>query len=368
MSWTSQQDHALSDISKWLADPSGQRIFRLFGFAGSGKTTLAKHIAAGVSGSVHFAAFTGKASLVLRKKGCSNASTIHSLIYRATQNEQTGEAEFTLNHDSPVRGAGLIIVDESSTINEQLALDLLSFGTRVLVLGDPAQLPPVKGEGYFINAKPDVMLTEIHRQAQDNPIIQMSMDVRENRGLQPGRYGDSMVIRRSRLSNDDLHELILDAEQVLVGTNKSRQAINAHIRETKGLPENVPTIGDRLVCLKNNSDKQLLNGELWDVTQVEKGVRSFNMNVVSVDDPDRSPVRIRVPFPFFEGTEKDMFWRDKLHFDEFTYGWALTVHKSQGSEWESVCVIDESSCFREHASKHLYTAVTRASERITVLI
>ena len=72
-------------------------------------------------------------------------------------------------------------------VDEELGRDLLSFGKPVLVLGDPAQLPPVKGGGFFTEAEPDIMLTEVHRQAADNPIIRMSMVVREGGRLDPRR-------------------------------------------------------------------------------------------------------------------------------------------------------------------------------------
>src|SRR5690606_29513970 len=135
-------------------------------------------------------------ALVLRKKGCPDASTIHSAIYKPIEDAETGYTEFVLNKDSAVSTASLVVVDEVSMVGEDIGRDLLSYGTKVLVLGDPFQLPPISGEGFFTGLAPDIMLTEIHRQAEDNPIIRMSMDIREGRGLAPGRYGDSQVLRR----------------------------------------------------------------------------------------------------------------------------------------------------------------------------
>jgi len=117
------------------------QVFRLFGYAGVGKTTLARHIAEGAQGEAVFAAFTGKAALVLRSKGCVGASTIHALIYRASEGAE-GAPTFTLNHDGPASKAGLIVIDECSMVDAELGRDLLSFGKPILVLGDPAQLPP----------------------------------------------------------------------------------------------------------------------------------------------------------------------------------------------------------------------------------
>lgn len=377
MSWSPQQDKAIKAVQHWLSDRSGPQVFRLFGYAGSGKTTLAKELAQDVRGRVLFGAFTGKASLVLRKKGCEGASTIHSMIYKPEQDPVTGLTEFHLNQDSAVGSAALVVIDEVSMVGEELARDLLSYGAKVLVLGDPAQLPPVRGEGFFINAEPDVMLTEVHRQAAENPIIRMSMDIREGRGLQAGTYGDSRVVARASLSKEELRAMVLEADQLLCGMNKTRQTFNDRVREIRGIAGRSdsglmdwrPTTGDRLVCLKNNREKGLLNGGLWEVLAPPEIVnRKAGMVVKSLDDDGLQPVEVCVPREMFVGEDKDMDWREKRKFDEFTYGYALTVHKSQGSQWDNVLLFDESSVFRDNAAKHLYTGLTRAAERVTVVI
>lgn len=382
MSFSPKQGAAIAAVEAWLKDPKAPQVFRLFGYAGSGKTTLAKHLAAAVQGAVFYACFTGKAALVLRKKGCEGASTIHSLIYKPVEDPVTGEFTFTLNPDSAASWAGLIVVDEVSMVGEELARDLLSYGTKVLVLGDPAQLPPVKGEGFFINATPDVMLTEVHRQAAENPIIRMSMDIREGRGLTPGRYGDSWVVPRAAVAKDEMREMVLGADQLLCGLNRTRQTFNERIRSLKGLAGDgaawLPAVGDRLVCLRNNREKNLLNGGLWDTLSaklVEPGPRArlvtrpkVQLRVQSLDEPDVSPVDIEVLPEFFQGKDKDLDWKERRRSDEFTYGWALTVHKYQGSQADNVIVFDESATFREDARKWLYTAVTRAAERVTVVV
>src|SRR5208283_4449335 len=186
--------------------------FRLFGYAGTGKTTLARHIAGDVEGDVQFGAYTGKAALVLRSKGCGEARTIHSMIYRP-KDLDSEEPSFVLNEDSPASKASLIVIDECSMVDEDLGRDLLSFGKKVLVLGDTAQLPPVKGGGFFTEQQPDIMLTEVHRQAVDNPIIKMSMLVREGGRLPLGTYGESQVIERSGIDSG----AVTAADQLLVG-------------------------------------------------------------------------------------------------------------------------------------------------------
>lgn len=370
MSWSPQQERAIADVKAWLADPRGKQVFRLFGYAGTGKTTLAKELAATVRGSVLYATFTGKAALVLRKKGCEDASTIHSLIYKVDVNERTGEATFSLNPESDLSTAALLIVDEVSMVGEELARDLLTFGKRVLVLGDPAQLPPVKDEGFFINAAPDVMLTEVHRQAQDNPIIRMSMDIREGNRLQRGAYGESLVTSRADIGHDRLRELVLGADQLLCGLNRTRVSYNRRIRALKGLAGRAeewhPTAGDRLICLKNKKDKAIFNGGMWMTDSVGDKFGCLSIEATSLDEV-RDPLTFEVAEEFFVGAEHKIEWRERRKYDEFTFGWAITCHKSQGSQWDDVIIFDESGAFRDARANWLYTAITRAAEKVTVI-
>src|SRR3989440_7161280 len=254
--FTPHQDAALRATSAWLKDARGRAsIFRLFGYAGTGKTTLAKHLAEGVDGKVLFAAFTGKAACVMRSKGCHGAATIHSLIYKARESgEET--PSFELWDDAPASKASLIVIDECSMVDAELARDLMSFGVPVLVLGDPAQLPPIAGGGFFTDAEPDAMLTEVHRQAQDDPIVRLSMQVRAGERLEPGEYGQSEVISRKELDP----ERVMQTDQVLVGRNNTRRAYNMRIRQKQQIEELLPVAGDKLVCLRNNRKEGLVTG------------------------------------------------------------------------------------------------------------
>jgi exodeoxyribonuclease V len=358
-----QQDAALKATAGWLkrGEP---KLFRLFGYAGTGKTTLAKKIAEGVEGDVAFGAFTGKAALVMRTKGCDEARTIHSLIYRASETE-TGEPYFVLNEDSAVARSKLVIIDECSMVDAELGRDLLSFGKPVLVLGDPGQLPPVKGGGFFTSAEPDVMLTEVHRQAADNPILRLSMLVREGKRLSPGAYGESQIIKRAKIDSD----MVTKANQLLVGLNRTRRAYNMRMRELFGRAGEFPEAGDKLVCLKNNHKKGLLNGGIWLVkSTAATRKKKLLMNVVSEDDPAEKPRRIGVLPEIFQGLEDTLAPVMRKDSDEFDYGYALTVHKAQGSQWDHVILFDESYAFREHRARWLYTGITRAARRLTIVI
>ena len=362
--WTPEQDQALAAVARWLAAKGGPQVFRLFGFAGTGKSTLARHLAEHVDGDVAFAAFTGKAALVMRSKGCRDARTLHSLIYRATDTE-TEEPSFVLNDESDAAHAKLIIVDECSMVDEELGRDLLSFGSKVLVLGDPAQLPPVKGGGFFTEAEPDVMLTQVHRQAADNPIIRLSMMVRECQPLSRGVYGDTRIISRAELDPT----FVTGADQVLVGMNKTRRAYNGRLRQLRGFTGAMPQSGEKLVCLRNNRKKGLLNGALFTVKSAGAVRRGKVRLLVTPEEGEAGKFqRVAVIPQFFDGGEGEIPYALRKDSDEFDFGYALTVHKAQGSQWDHVTLFDESFAFREHRARWLYTGVTRAAKRLTLVM
>lgn len=365
MDWSPEQERALDEVGRWLKKRGrGDQVFRLFGYAGTGKTTLARHVAEGVEGDVVFAAYTGKAALVMQSRGCPDARTIHSLIYRP-KDVDSEEPSFVLNGDSEAAHAKLIVIDECSMVDEELGRDLLSFERPVLVLGDPAQLPPVKGGGYFTEAEPDVMLSEVHRQAAGDPIVRLSMVVREGGRPTPGDYGTTRIIRRDEIDS----QAVLSADQVLVGLNRTRRLYNKRIRQLLGRTSATPEPGDKLVCLRNDRTKGLLNGGVWRVQSATGVARNgkLRMTVTPEEDPGRKAQRIGVIPAFFESEDEIPFSLRK-NSDEFDYGYALTVHKAQGSQWDEVVLFDESYAFREHRSRWLYTGVTRASRRLTLVI
>lgn len=398
--WTDQQNKALNMIYAWLRDPKRKPIFRLFGYAGTGKTTLAKEVAAFVQnesgkqgvprGPVLFAAFSGKAADVMRKNGCVDATTLHSKIYRPDIDPNTGRIRgYVLNHESPVATASLLIVDEVSMVNEALGLDVMSFRCPVLVLGDPFQLPPVEGYGYFTMQDPDFMLTDIRRQAKDNPITYLATRVREGKRIKPGKYGDSTVHGLGYHVSDDYFSSF---EQVLVGTNSTRKSLNVRSRKISGRYHKDPIFpvkGDRLVCLRNRPQSLLLNGTLWTCSQPEVGqvmVRPYRdaphvvpgtskvlkFKIRSVDNRDSDGKLLvyetQVPIHLFNPNIPEPPYRELRACDEFDYGDVLTVHKAQGSQYESGLIYDESSVFGEDADRHRYTAITRFISRMSIIL
>lgn len=453
-----QQGEALERVREWIATPGAPQVFRLFGYAGTGKTTLARFMSDQLpmtrrfrekiwdeeQGSyvecdtfvpqVLFAAYTGKAALVLARKGCKPASTIHRLIYVPVSEDKDPWIEVTVDHpliqdymsfhslpaDHPfvlhqieetqrrlrqeakreqvkhsrqngpqfvlrerdqcqLAFADVLALDEASMVSAELAVDLQSFHTRILVLGDPAQLPPVKGAGYYTEAEPDFLLTEIHRQARDNPIIALASHVREGNPLRLSHSREGAQV----VPFDEVPTDVLFARdtQVLVGLNATRKAFNRWYRLEHGLPPGRPPVpGDKLVCLRNNYDKSILNGSLWIVDEYVRAIEAddkyfgkpyliHRLKVHSEDDPDIFAV-IDVPDVFFTGTEQDiamMPFGIRRNHDEFDYGYALTVHKSQGSQWDRVVVFDQSPHFNDSRYRWLYTGITRAAQKLVVV-
>ncbi len=387
MKLSHQQQQAIDAIGRWMK--SDQQLFRLFGPAGTGKTSLAQYAA---TGATLFCAFTGKAAYVLRQKGCE-AFTIHQLIYCpkdrsqrklkeleyelkntddpakieelerqiAFEHKKLNSPSFVLNPDSPVKTADLIIVDECSMVNEQMAMDLMSFGTKILVLGDPAQLPPVFGSGYFIQAEPDFMLTEIHRQARDNPIIDLATRVRQQEWIKPD---GGMVVPWGSVSPDE----VLGYDQILVGRNATRKAVNRKVRALLGRVSDVPEEDDRLVCLRNDHEVGLLNGAIWEVESCFDGDEFLDL-IVFDPDTDSNYIAVEAHRHHFlsDAPTQIPYWIRK-EAQEFDYGYALTVHKSQGSEFDKVLIFDESGAFGRDAHKHLYTAITRAAKEVKVVM
>lgn len=365
--FTPHQDKALLAVADWLKARPGEgdtpQIFRMFGFAGTGKTTLARHLAEGVEGKVQFAAFTGKAALVMREKGCDNASTIHSLIYKTR--EQTEEApNFELWDNAPASRAKLIVIDECSMVDAELGRDLLSFGVPLLVLGDPAQLPPIQGGGFFTDGEPNAMLTEVHRQAVDDPIVRLSMDVREGRRLEPQDYGLTQVVRKADFDG----ARAMEADQLLVGRNATRRAYNSRMRQRLGYEEPLPVAGDRLVCLRNNKRKALFNGGLWTVSERAVSRSHIVTMHLASDDGMGARAKVSVRPECFSGEIDQFDWTERKAYDEFDYGYALTVHKAQGSQWDDIVLFDESFAFPDARARWLYTGITRAAKRLTVVV
>ena len=158
------------------------------------------------------------------------------------------------------------------------------------------------------------------------------------------------------------------ADQVLVGLNKTRRNYNKRIRELFGRTDPYPQVDDKLVCLRNDRKKGLLNGGLFTVKALSAMRRNkLRLQIVPEEDPARKALRVGI-LPAFFDSEEEIPFALRRESDEFDYGYALTVHKAQGSQWNDVVLFDESYAFREHRNRWLYTGITRAAERLTVVV
>lgn len=380
---------AADKVAAWLKSKD-KPFFYLAGYAGTGKTSIAKYLSGLQNKPVGFAAYTGKAASVLQKKGLP-AATIHSLIYEikpfdeergkelkdalqaATSEEEQKQIKdeikelykptFSLRRDSPLEDLGLLVIDEVSMVGEEIGQDLLSFGVPILVLGDPGQLPPISGEGYFTGRTPDVLLTEIHRQAAGNPIIGMATVVRQGGRLKAGRSGESECIWKTKF-NEGFYQSF---DQVICGRNITRRAVNSRIRDRLGYTGTAPEEGEKIICLKNNKELGILNGTQWTVYSCEDNGIYLDLEIkaegfLAGDKP------LRLDAHPFELDISAMPPYERRRFQEFDFGYAITCHKSQGSQWGSVLIHNESYCFKENAAKWLYTALTRAEDKVMVVL
>jgi exodeoxyribonuclease-5 len=323
-------------------------VFTLHGLAGTGKSCLLAKLAREVP-RTQLATLTGKAASILARKTGLPAVTVHALIYHLVGEDVDARGRRELLFENKLGRHALstriVLLDECSMINEALASDLLRTGCRIIAAGDPGQLPPVKGSPFFV--KPDVMLEEVHRQAWDSPIIRQAHAVRHG-----GRYSGDGFRVAGRVSGED----ILGADMLLTWRRATRTQLNALARTWRGL-EGAPKAGEPVACLMNDQALGLYNGAVYDLA--EDYVPYSGTIVVHGDDG----CRVWIEDTFFAGVDgmEDEVGR-RRGGSPFMAGYAMTVHKAQGSEWDSVIVADE---YRgDDYRRWAYTAITRARSRV----
>lgn len=432
---TNAQAHAITDIKDWFGNRAAdQQVYRVFGYAGTGKSTLVSHVINelglnenvsidSVVPEVLYGCYTGKAAYVLRKKGVP-CRTIHSLIYAVSEatEEEIVEARkklhvleddarglvgldrmaaeaiieglrrdirdmrkprWRLNDESDVRDCKLLVLDEVSMVGDEMATDLLSFNKPILVLGDPGQLPPIRGTGAFTEGvTPDVMLTEIHRQAEESAIIRLATIAREGGFIPYGKH-DEFVWKLSR--HDVMPQQLLRADQVICGKNATRLMLNNAMRQAAGHFGRLPTgPDDKIICLKNEHSLGLINGmflKLDNVGEVSRDI-VFSASVETEDgvqvggtySKSKEPKTLPIYAGHFLDHEKldperdERDWKLRKGKVEATFGYAITGHKSQGSAWEKIIVWDDRlGRTQDDRARWLYTAITRAETGLVIL-
>ena len=207
------------------------------------------------------------------------------------------------------------------------------------------------------------MLTEIVRQAKDSPIIQLSQMILQGISLRPGKIGESVFITDRRIIPDDV---LLRADQVLCGTNATRYETNNRMRHLLGYKDRFPEVGDKLLCVKNNwsaivEDIPIINGTLGKCVGMRMTPEKYFM-LKFVPDYSKENIVLRVDKSFFLG-KKVKFEDDFL--DEFEFGYVITVHKAQGSEFNNVVLLRDFMP-KQVMRRWMYTAVTRAKKSLVI--
>lgn len=377
--WSPEQETVMRQVRDWMTSPFAPQVFYLAGVAGSGKSTLARELVAQSGEQWLFAAYTGKAALVMERKGCVGARTIHSTIYRPEGAGTVGEdgqhrPSFGIREDSPLRTSPGIVLDECSMIGDELGNDVLSFGKKVLVLGDPAQLPPIEGAGFFTRREPDAMLYEVHRQARDSGILDLATFVREGGDLfqRVGwRRDDCEVVSRERSEVAELMRRMVEADQVIVGRNDTRHRMNARYRQLCRISDDLPVAGEKVICLRNERKAGLFNGSMWVVrSSARTGPGTIDLEIETLDGISPGVLTSRTWIHHFLGREADLALMGpaRTGFQEFDFAYFITAHKAQGSQWDDVVLYDESRIFRSDRNKWLYTGITRAAKRLLVVV
>lgn len=380
---TDEQKECVLDMSARYQ--MGQPIMSFTAYAGAGKTTIIKHIIEKLNlaeSEVAYTAYTGKAALVLTNKGMP-ATTIHKLIYKVTKLKDGTLVSSKIPRDEFPSRLKLIVVDEVSMCSEKMIDELASYGVPILCLGDKGQLPPIEGELNRFVKDSDYSLQEIMRQAEGNSIIAASKKIRETGNLDLN-YNDDFI--RTVDSGSLSVEHLAWADQILCGTNMIRHALNNDMRSHLGFTSPVPEVGDKIIITENawnvydtTGNWNPVNGMIGFVTSIEQkgfGTMSpyayidfrpeFDQTILFKLKIDTAPFHGLSPF---DNYKKDRHFRNRngkpkavdfrIHVD---FAYAITVHKSQGSEWDKVLIYAKDFTFSQ---KELgYTAITRASKKL----
>ena len=361
------------------------------GYAGSGKSTLVRFIIEALDvdeDDVCYCAFTGKAAEVLRKKGNKNACTLHKLLYESIPKPEGG----FFRKPKPVLDYKVIVVDEVSMAPKSLIDLLFKHNIYAICLGDPGQLPPIdKDEDNHLLDHPHIFLDEIMRQAQESEIIQLTMKIRNNESINYYDGKEVKIIPYSQLNTGILQW----GDQILTATNATRQAINTQMRQLLNYP-NHPVDGDKMICLRNywedfsDDGDPLINGTIgilknsfqtWrEIPRVAKSdIKKFDILMGDLSIPDTNDVYnlVDMDYKMILTGNKCCNWKlsyrlGKLRFrygdivpKEFTYAYAVTYWKAQGSEWDNVVVLEEQFPYDKETHKRaMYTAATRASKKL----
>lgn len=385
MQLSKDQEQVATLVFKWLKEGCNPKYITLGGYAGTGKSTLIAYIknqldtASKEKIKVGFCSYTGRAVQNLKNKlaetkslsSRDTISTIHGLIYKPIENEHGVITRWLKKEQIDVQ---LIIVDEASMIDEYIWNDLISYDVPIIAVGDHGQLPPIRG-AFNLMQKPLLKLEEIHRQEKGNPIIEVSIHARKE-GVIPGKkFGPGVVkytpedFSFSEISMELLENYKTDT-LVLCGYNTTRNKINQFIRYSLGFETPAPQSGDRVICLRNNHKKGIYNGMLGTIKRIKLLNEQWYDAEILMDDTE-TLYHDKIYAPQFGSPDPINFTKDRIKAgdgDLFDFGYALTVHKAQGSQAKKVVLFEERFTKMDEGQwkRWLYTAVTRAEEELYI--
>ena len=346
------------------------------GYAGTGKSTLVSFLISALdldSNSVAYITYTGKAAQVLQQKGCSNAMTAHKLLYHFRKigpNNYVMYPKMTSElADVPLK---LIIVDEVSMLPGNMWSLLLSHEIHIVALGDPGQLPPIYETNGMLD-HPHIFLDEIMRQAKDNEIIRLSMDIREGKPLDLFNGENVKIIDKESV----IPGMYSWADQIICAKNDTRKAINKFYRQFfLKIEENAVQNGDKIICLSNewkrfsNCGFNLINGTIGQVSQLQKILGhpmkdSHFCNLTGEMGDIFSNLCINLNYDEMAMKNAPKRTPQPIAFD---FGYAITCWKAQGSQWNKVLIYEENFPFdREDHKRYLYTGITRAIDKAIIV-
>lgn len=413
---SADQTKALETLIDWWKDPNRKQLITLGGYAGCGKTTIVtifRNMLAEETPDLHvaFCAFTGKAASVMSNKLKKNVSndiikddkigTIHSLIYEPVFD---GENIVDWRRVYSLNSVQLIIIDEASMVSRKMYEDLKSFNLPMIAVGDHGQLPPIDSTGFNLMDDPQIKLETLHRFAENDGLIKVSMMARVDGYVKFGEYNNQVfrVTPKDPLVKEFIKQRCgkFDDSVLLCGFNKTRIDMNRKIRKSLGAIDDDLTIGDKVVCLKNNPRAMgcgIYNGMIGEVIKKVTYPNAYDVSVRF--NESKYPYKGAISKSSFCNEKPDcsefMIYRDlrmlrkvkgmgdyfqigdvvkdinqKIYLDNFDYGYAITVHKSQGSEWGNVVVLEEKSKYWASGDmwcRWYYTAVTRARDKLLLV-
>lgn len=395
----SELDIELHDLQREaVVKALSEGLFILTGGPGTGKTTTIKSIISGLERrNLRFvlAAPTGRAAKRMSETTGYEASTIHRLLSIKHNPEERADAYFEMNEDNPL-DVDAVIIDEASMVDIFLFNSLLkaiSPGCKLIIVGDSNQLPSV-GPGQVLKDMldsgvcPNVELKYIFRQSNESHIVTYAHMINNGEQIDfTTKYEDFFLLKRDNYEEIRQALLYLICEklpkhfntspmqiQVLTPMKKGALGVwelNRILQECINPPsdkkveleygENIFRVGDKVMQTKNNYDME------WDIMSTygisaQRGKGVFNGDIGIIDHINKPSRLIRITFD--DGREAEYSYET---LEELELAYAITIHKSQGSEYPVVIMPllggPRSLLYRNL----LYTGVTRAKDCVVIL-